>query len=167
MYKDYIKIIEGELFNGIGRAADMCWVHFGETIQVNDYKGDIVEKGTYALHLQCPWRIIKKEEQQIISLGSYDIYEPKSTMEWSEDFDWDVQGMNLFDEKLSAIKIYEKVIHIKSVKINTLNDLKIIFSNECILETFINSSTDNECWRFFKCNSHENHLIATGRSLGL
>lgn len=72
-----------------------------------------------------------------------------SQIEWNESFDWDVQGNNLFDEKVK--KIFSSVdINVDYVSVSVNNDLKVGFSNSLILETFINVSSEIECWRFFE-----------------
>jgi len=76
---NYMKIIEGELLREIGRAADMCWISFGKTIKVKDYRGDEELKGTYALHLQLPWRITDENTENII-IASSDMYEFNNTL---------------------------------------------------------------------------------------
>ncbi|KMZ54871.1 hypothetical protein [Dorea sp. D27] len=156
----FIKELEGQAFRKIGRASDMCWISFGKTIIVKDYKGNDVEKGTYALHIQCPWRIIKNSTQKLL-LTSNDIYEPSSNLQWTEEFDWDRMGNNLFDENVKQWND-ENGIYVLNVDISQLGDIRINLSNGMTFESFLNISTDDEAWRFFKCNSKDKHMICSG-----
>lgn len=40
----------------IGRAAAMCWIHFGRPVEIN-LRGRKRILGEFALELDCPWRI--------------------------------------------------------------------------------------------------------------
>lgn len=142
----------------MGRASDLCWILFGKRILDKDKKGNTIEKGEYSLHLQCPWRLRSKADSQI-KLASGDIYEPNSKTTWSPDFNWDILGNNLFDEKVQHFFAGNKIISVKSVLITQTNDLQIEFSNEFILECFVNMSPNTECWRFFRYNS-DAHMVA-------
>lgn len=156
----FIKELEGQAFRKIGRASDMCWISFGKTIIVKDYKGNDVEKGTYALHIQCPWRIIKNSTQKLL-LTSNDIYESSSNLQWTEEFEWDRMGNNLFDENVKQWND-ENGIYVLNVDISQLGDIRINFSNGMTFESFLDISTDDEAWRFFKCNSKDKHMICSG-----
>lgn len=154
-----LNILINKRLQGIGRAGDMCWISFGELIKMKNYKGDIVEKGEYALHLQCPWRI--KDFNSKIILASRDIYEPNSKISWNDNFEWDIKGNNLFDENINKMFLDKNSILVKKVSISLNNDLTIIFSNKLVLECFTNISSEQECWRFFKTGA-DMHLIASG-----
>jgi len=159
-----MKILEGERFRSIGRASDMCWISFGQTIKVKDYKGNEKEKGTYALHLQSPWRIIDQSTEKII-IASSDIYEPNTSLQWSEEFEWDKMGSNLFDEKVEKWNNEQDVVYVLSVNANNFGDIEMKFSNDFIFNSFMNMSSDEEGWRFLKCGSDEHHMIGTGRGI--
>jgi len=144
----------------IGRASNLCWMMFGETFIEKDIFGKEVEKGEFSLHLQCPWRI-RDTINSVIKLASGDMYEPNSNMEWSENFEWDIQGNNLFDEKVKNLFPKDIPVYVKSAAVLENGDLTILFSNMFVLECFINISTAQECWRFFKCGDKE-HLVVCG-----
>ena len=140
----------------IGRACDLLWLGLGEDIDYIDYKGRTSKKSEYALHLQCPWRI-KNAEGRIV-VASYDMYEPNSTIEWFEDFDWDIQGNNLYDEKIE-IWFKEKDRFVIAYELQTDLDLIVTFDDGNSLEIFMNKTTDTEYWRFF---NSENHVVVSG-----
>lgn len=146
----------------IGRAGDLCWMLFGSSFKEKNVLGKEVEKGEYSLHLQCPWRIRDMEDSSI-KLASGDIYEPRSSIEWNENFNWDVQGNNLFDEKVEHLFSKEKMILVEKISVLEDGDLEMIFSNKFVLECFIAISIKEECWRFFKHGSKK-HLIIYGNT---
>lgn len=154
-----ISVLERKQFLSIGRASDLLWIKFGERAMDQKAEAGGMKRREYALDIQCPWRIKDKSNSGII-LASYDIYEPNSQIEWNESFDWDVQGNNLFDEKVK--KIFSSVdINVDYVSVSVNNDLTVGFSNGLILETFINVSSEIECWRFFEKGKDE-HLVIYG-----
>jgi len=155
------KII-GEKIKKIGRTADMMWVCFGKDVNTVNYKGESVVKTKYSFNIQCSWRI--KNEKQIL-FASNDIYKPNSLTEQTDDFDWDIQGNNLFDEKSKTwLKQIDNHYIIEAV-LNSCNDLFLTLSNGDVLETFIDTSEDDECWRLLDYG--ENHIVVTGSDVQL
>ena len=138
---------------GIGRASNMLWAHFGELLQVKNYRGIDMEKGEYALHIQCPWRFMKNH---VIILGSNDFYVP--TRENENNFDWQIIGHSVFDK--SAQKISNEVcpVKVKNVEVDVIGNLRIYLEQEIILEAFPVNSTIEESWRFIN-NLTGEHII--------
>ena len=95
---EYLDRIIGEPVSCIGRVSNMVWIGIGKNVMTVDRKGREKEKTEYALHIQSPWRIINKKKEEIV-MASSDMYSPRTGMDYSEDFDWEPQGNNLFDEK--------------------------------------------------------------------
>lgn len=146
---DFINVLLNQPILKVGRACNLYWMLFGNSFKEKNASGKEVEKGEYSLHLQCPWRIRNTIDSKI-KLASGDIYEPSSNVKWDEEFDWDIQGNNLFDEKVEYLFPKDKVIFVESVSVLESGDLEIVFSNKLILECFIAISINEECWRFFK-----------------
>lgn len=147
---EYIDILVDKKLADIGRAANMVWVCF-------EGNGEL-----WNLHIQSSWRIFNKERQEI-KLASSDIYQPNSQMKCMEKFDWEVQGENLFDEK-SAIWLKEnKGLCVNNIGINMWGDLRVFFSNDDVLDVFVNTSEYVECWRLFeKSRKDTRHFVVTG-----
>ena len=145
----------------IGRASNMLIVGVGKAYNVRDIKDNAVKKSQLALHVQSSWRITNRQKKDII-VASSDFYSPCSLIEWSNDFEWDVLGNNLFDEKAKEWFSINQEIYVKEHKINSWGDLLLLFSNGDSLEVFVNSSDDSECWRIFGFNSDKEHLVITG-----
>ncbi|GKI16233.1 hypothetical protein CE91St44_27180 [Oscillospiraceae bacterium] len=160
---DFLNELLNQPLLKIGRASDLFWMLFGNSILDSFQENKTTEKFEYALHLQCPWRIRSKGDSQI-QLASDDIYQPTSLIKWSPEFDWDVQGNNLFDEKAQKLFSDNNLVFVKRVSISKNNDLQLEFSNHLILECFVNTSTFEECWRFFRQNG-DRHLVAKGSIL--
>jgi hypothetical protein len=157
--KDFISSLCGEPVLNVGRASDMAWFSFGEKIKDLDSYGKEVIKSSLALHLQCPWRMIDKRHEQVL-FGSYDMYEPNTSTVWTKEFDWDIQGINLFDEKAKIWINANNDLHITSINYLAFGDLKVTFSNNSFLEVLINTSAAVECWRFL--HYKKRHLIQKG-----
>ena len=143
-----IKNLLGLKLYNIGRASDMCWMIFSSE------KEDIF----YSLHLQCPWRIRKKNN---LLLSNLDIYELSSNLVMSGE-EWDDSKKTLFDEKVEKLSFINK-IKIDNIVIKEMNDLSILLSDSSVIECFVNDS-QYECWRFFK-KGDEQHLVVTGQGI--
>ena len=48
---------------------------------------------------------------------------------------------------------------------NSVGDLKIDFSNGYVLEIFIDTSEEEECWRILKMESDEKHYVVYGKGV--
>ena len=162
---NYLKLLLNQPLLAIGRASNMLWVGFGKEIECTNFRGQKVKKSSIALHVQSSWRIIDTKRKEIIVAQS-DFYFPNRLLKEMVEFNWDVQGNNLFDEKSSNWFKRTSGIYISNYKINTWGDLLLIFSNSDALEVLINSSDDAECWRLFECNSDKPHLAVTGKGVG-
>ena len=153
----------GKKIYRVGRAAAMCWIHIGKPVKIMT-RSEMRVVGEYALHIDCPWRLLTKYRSEIV-LGSADIFCPSSSNEQDQNFVWDVQGNNLFDEK--AERIFSKLseIIIQSAEMSPINDLTLTLSNGLLLQCYVNQSSDEECWRLFKPNQNAGDLIVTGQGI--
>jgi hypothetical protein len=155
-----LKKIIGLPLKKAGRACDLTWFGFGELIKKNDKRHGASEVAEYALHVQCAWRLTDFEK---ILVASTDMYIPNSKIKYNHDFDWDVQGANRVDEQLEALFSRLKTeLTVKNVTVNKFGDIKIFLSDNILLEAFLDSSTDDEAWRFFRRGVDTEHLVATG-----
>lgn len=150
--KERINKIKGAKNIKIGRSADLIWIAM---------KG--VDGKDYALHMQTFFRFCNNEEVLITDM---DKYQPISPMTDNEDFNWDVKGNNLLDKWCDEFnKNLSDSIVINSIEINNFNDLKICFSNSITLTVFVDTTSNDECWRFFVWRGEERHLVITGRGI--
>lgn len=172
-----LSILVGKRLNWIGRAAAMASLGFGDPVLMER----IVRKedgtfGTekqmippYALHIDGIYRLICGEQ---VFLGKGDVFEPASGQQNKEDFDWesfewDIIGNNRYDE------IGEKLLEtssppliVEKVSVNRLGDLSIHLTNGFKLEALIDTSGEEECWRFFEVGNEDSpHLVVTGQGI--
>lgn len=131
---DEMRVLIGAELTDIGRAANMVWLIFV-----------IDEQTEYSLHLQCPFRFVRNER---ILVAAGDLYIPATSYigEYS-DFDYDVQGNNLFDERSVLLKCG---CHVMNCIIGSHNDLIINMTEDVSLNCFMDSSASEEQWRFFR-----------------
>ena len=157
--------IKNQQFRYIGRAGNLAWLGFGEDVICKNYKGENRIKSRYALHIQCPFRITLREKKK---LGSYDMYEPNSTINCSDDFKWNESGKNLYDEKASMItqELSLNDIRVVDVNSNEMGDLVIRLSNGWIIEAFTNSSSEMEEWRIFETGNLNKHFTVMTKNDG-
>lgn len=161
----YIDRIIGKPVCSIGRASNMLWIGIGETFTTVNRRGMECRKSTYALHVQCQWRIVNSEKKEIL-LAASDMYSPRKGAEFQEGFDWELRGNNLFDEKSQDWLKGIRPIIIK-YEINEWGDLVLFFENHDKLQIYNTSSDDSECWRLFRPNSEEPHLVVYGSGIEL
>lgn len=156
-----LKKLIGLPFRKAGRACDLTWFGFGELIKKEDKRhGGALEVTEYALHVQCAWRLTDFEK---ILVASTDMYMPNSEIKYNHDFDWDVQGANRVDEQLEALfSRLRTELTVNNVTVNKFGDIKIFLSENILLEAFLDSSTEDEAWRFFRSGVDAEHLVATG-----
>lgn len=159
----YLNQIRSKQLRDIGRAANIIWLNFIDKSIDKKYEEDI-QSSMLCLHVQCPCRMVDKEDRKII-FASSDIYVPNSTIEWSMNFEWDIQGNNLFDEKSKKWLLSNEMIFINDYKFNIFGDLKLILSNGNIFEILINSTSNHECWRLFEKNSNKDHFVVSGQKV--
>lgn len=154
MKEELDKILD-KTMPSMGRAADLFWIVFGKDILVEDYKGNKVEKNEYAIHIQCPWRLLKDNN---LILGSRDIYIPKEGIEESE-FDYESFGMSLFDEKVKGIESELLPLHVESISTDSTGGFKIVFNHCFVLEVMPDSSAEIEFWRFIDFNTRKHYVL--------
>lgn len=150
---DEIKILIGKKIRKIGRSGNMVWILIGNEIMQDNQKR---RKYEYALHLQCPWRIEEMGKKEIL-VADDDIYSPKKDVEWSNDFNWDIQGNNAFDEKVTEL-FNNREYTICDCSQSCFNELEIKCIEGIRLVTFLNSSSNLENWRLLD-NVNRKHIV--------
>jgi hypothetical protein len=153
-----LAIIKGLKVRRIGRAANLIWI------------GIEGEGGKeYCLHLQTFFRFCDREK---VLITDSDKYHPTAAVSSEqsfdeETFDWDVQGINRFDEWAQAFneKYFDDLV-VEDVRMNTFGDLTILFNHDISLTAYLEVTSDEECWRFFVWHSEDPHLVVTGEHCG-
>lgn len=141
-----VKRIIGSKFNRIFRCLDMLMLNLGNDI--NDLNNRSVPE--YSFHVQTQWRFIKENK---ILLASRDIYLPYNPQINEREWEYDIGGRA--DNESSIFDVIQKTFSdnftdavVSDVEINLLGDLKIIFSNGIIFETFTPSMREDEFYCF-------------------
>lgn len=147
------------------RAADMACFQFGAHRQVTNSRGETVEVGEYALHLQCPWRITKGDQVVIAAL---DVYKPRedNQADDSSDFDWDHEE-NLLEERAKSIfgnGMREYVV--QRVEAGNGGALTMVLQGGLWFEIVPSDSTKGEHWRLFQPRTDNEHFVVTGGGIG-
>ena len=147
----------------MGRAVDLAWFEFGSRRTVKGWKGVEKEVGDYALHVQCPWRIILRDK---IVIGRGDIFcTPEESDEPTPpDFDW--QKGNRFDRIAEEFCQGEsQQLLVQAVNTGEVGRLAIVLERGYKLEVFPHDSDNAEHWRFFKPYVEGPHLVFSGKGL--
>ena len=150
--------------SNMGRASDLVWFHFGPQRTVaNHFSGKPQVVAEWALHVQCPWRIVGPAN---IELASADMYYPTTTEGKVDldDFDWDRPGKNLLDEKVAILLAsrHDAPFVITHIEIDRVGSLKLLLDTTHSLEVFPSSSLPREQWRFFQPYQETPDLVLTG-----
>lgn len=157
----YLNRVLNKQIRVMGRASNMLWIGIGEKVMSANRRGEEVEKSEFALHVQSTWRIINTEKKEIL-LASSDFYSPREETISNKNFEWDIQGNNLFDKKAPVWLQKVKPVFIEQYKLNRWGDLLLVLSNGERIEIYVDASDNTECWRMLDSNNKNEHLVMTG-----
>jgi|LSQX01.2.fsa_nt_gb hypothetical protein len=147
----------------IGRTGNVLWINFANP-KIDNAAEKIEADNIFTIRIFSDCRMIDQEKREIV-FGSSDLYDNKAGTEWSEDFDWNVQGANQYDEQVKKWLAANKDVYVEKIKFNVLRDLRLLLSNGHIFEIFVTLSSEDECWRFFEENSNRDHFVVTRKDL--
>lgn len=139
-----------------GRAANMQWFQFGARRSRTDRRGVTREIGTYALHVECAWRVVG----------------PEGVVVGAADVDYDVEGALLeiresaerstrLDARLKRLLDSEELRVIK-IDVSDLTFVKITLSAGHVLELVPMDSLPSEQWRLLKNVEPAHHWVVSG-----
>jgi hypothetical protein len=144
------------------RAADMATFQFGRRIQVRAHDGRSKEVGEYALHVQCDWRVVKRNA---ILVGSRDLYYPAGYVGGGDipvQFNWD-RDANRRDELLRALFADEtKSFTVRKVVVGNAGACLIELEDDISLEIFPDDSSEDEHWRVFATQDSTKEIVIGG-----
>lgn len=149
-----IQRIKGCYLCRIQRICDMIGLYFSDICldEGHDLKDEI-----YGLHIQCWVRMI---ENNRVTACSEEMYVPVDTN--CDSFQYDVDE-SVFDVSRRNFVNSHRNILIEQVCVERNGDLKLIFSDESIIQIIVNK-TDNEdeLWRFMMLTEeNQPHIIRT------
>ncbi len=146
----------------IGRAGGLIWFAFGVERREVLRKGRKKIVSEYSLHVQCPWRIRKRNK---IIVGYGDRSYPSGDDPYREysEIEPDKIGDNQLDQRtLKFLGDHEQSpLIVRSVKADAGGSIYITFNQGYTLEVFPSSSLSTEYWRFFRPASEEDHFVVT------
>ncbi|MFO0330374.1 MAG: hypothetical protein ACK514_03420 [Bacteroidota bacterium] len=141
------------------RAANMECLKFGQHFITDKVDGQL-NIGEFALHLQCPWRIVNGQK---ILIGSCDVYEQADqNAKYDPNFEWDKADVNLRDKKIKEL-IEKEILTLEKVETDDLGGFELVFNNNFSLSTFPSISLEFEYWRLLDNRSTPNkHFVVGG-----
>ena len=114
------------------------------------------DKESYVLQVQAAWRI-KDKNTKTIAVAQMDVF-----MQSEENKEITIFGIKIKNLKN---KIENKIVTLCSM--NDYGDLKIDIGDNYILEIFIDTSEEEECWRIQKYESDEKQYVFYGKIGGI
>jgi hypothetical protein len=156
-----LRILEGLPLWAIGRVPGLAWFRFGGQRVIQTRRGTNTV-GDYALHVQCTWRLSGPSS---IVVGWNDLFYRAGANPYADldNFDWEVQGANRFDERISAFLAQHASAPLKVVwvRLEKFGGIAIGLGRNYAIEIFPNTSLSGEIWRLFRPGSEERHLVVT------
>jgi hypothetical protein len=141
----------------IGRAADLLWVHFGELREIPDRKGGTRTVGKWALHVQCPWRIVRPPT---ILIARGDCFYASDS---DEPYDWDAGRESGFDRRAAPLnhEFESSPPRVAAVAVDAVGGFSLRLDGGQVFEVFPDDSTgsDSEHWRIFRPGRDERHFV--------
>ena len=141
-----LNLLTNKRLSKLGHAANMLWISFGQDIMVTDYRGKQKCVGEYALHIQCPWRITRKQDVLLSSRDMISLLENDSA--------------NSFESKCAYLCSYlkENTELVESVHMNCFGDITIQCTNIQI-DSFVCTSGVCESWRLIDFTSGTHYVM--------
>jgi hypothetical protein len=134
-----ISIIAGSTFAEIGRVGATAILGFGRSVSWPlKSRATEVSGSEYALHVQCPFRIVQGHR---IILGSEDMKRIRRTGE-TEEVAYD-RGAEAVEEILRS-----RPVTVHSVSVFPVGDLHLELDSSIRIEVFPASPSKEEAWRF-------------------
>lgn len=141
----------------IGRAADLLWVHFGEMREVPDRKGGTRTVGEWALHVQCPWRLIRAPRILVARRDCF--YEADS----DAHYDRDGGGESRFDRLAKPLNLQfeNSPPRVELIMVDSVGGFTLHLAGCYDFEVFPDESTGSDCehWRLFQPGSEQEHFV--------
>jgi hypothetical protein len=145
---------------GLGRAANMAWLAFGQVREVNVHGHPIIA-GQWALHISCVWRLCQRGN---IVVAYRDFYYDASG-EPLGDNAWDGIGASHFDQQ--AVKLNAEFEAnpptVVAVGVDDVGGFSLSFDDDYRLDAFPDQAIRievSEHWRLFQPGASLPHFVA-------
>jgi hypothetical protein len=144
----------------IGAASTLLWIHFGQETTVTNRRGGTKTVGTWAIHIQCPWRIVS---QQGIFTGSGDLWEPAVLGNDGRDELFDAnKDTRRFDVQIKRFLSDAQGALVKKIAVDDSGGFRLFLERSYVIEVFPICSQEIECWRLFQPGKSEDHFGVSG-----
>ncbi|CDZ34664.1 Hypothetical protein NGAL_HAMBI1145_24480 [Neorhizobium galegae bv. officinalis] len=156
------QVLVGLPLSIVRNAADMKVFHFGEIQPHPSGRGTV---GPYALHIQCPWRLVAKDK---VLTGTSDRFVGPS--EGTEVNDDDPRSGNLqlvriasrlkgFDETTKSFVNTTAQLVVMAANADNFGGADLLLSGDCRLQIFPDGSLEED-WRFVELQGR--HIAIKG-----
>lgn len=150
-----------------GRSADVVWFDFGwqRHIQLSRTDGRKVMVGEYVIDTECAWHIAGPTGIVVASRDR--LYPAGDPYQDLLNFEWDNQGMNRCDERLSGFMVEHESfpLIVQSVTSNNWGGVNLSLTDGFFLEIFPDDSLDREYWRLYKPHTRGKHFVVTAHGI--
>ena len=163
---DALSVLNGLPMWAAGRAGPLLWLHFGGTHEfVDRYRANEAKTvGDYALHIDCPWRIVQRD---VVVVGALDRFSPGDGQE-DDDFDWNHSRDTRWDRRLQQFmeRYGTSGPIVRAIEMRGAGAFALRFDDEVSLDVLPNRSTDGEYWRLFEPYRETPHVVVIGDTTG-
>lgn len=167
-----LECLIGLSFWGAGRTLNLLSFQFGPRQKRISWRdGRESEVGTYALHVQCAWRIVRGGRILAASDDRFRDWDDEDEVVYHVDgeaYVWSKSSSTLLDQLLSRFfgQCEQTPIFVQTVQVDDLGGVIITLSDGITLTLFPNASADDEeYWRFFRPGKDEPHLVVTAQGI--
>lgn len=134
-----------------------------EVVDLFNHRGTV---GTYALHVQCTWRIT---DPTGILVGWNDRYFPRGSDHFAgrDAFDYDVPGSSRCDERIATFFAVRarNLPMVDSIQGDKQGGFRLTMTDAVALEVFPDTTVDSELWRLFQPETGSEHFVVTGQGI--
>lgn len=139
----FLESLVGVPLSGLGRVLSMGVFNYGNQVSRADGSTEQIESGSeFALHVQCPFRLIRGG---VIVLGSVDMHTYATP-----DAEGDRQS--IYDLKAALIDrgVQQSPAFVVAAFVNEPGDLRVEMTDDLALEVFPADSVGRESWRLLR-----------------
>ncbi len=162
-YQIHMENFKGRTIDNISRTKHLVHITLGEPVEGVEETIRTVKTGGICINVECSCRMVNGERSKII-FASNDLFEPKKAVEWTSDFDWNVQGENLFDELSHKWLEKNEDVFVRDYRFNDFGDLALYLSNGDVFEAIVNVSWE-DAWWFYRLDEKSNGFVVTGEGI--
>ena len=150
-----LKPLIGKSWSSIGRSVDLVWLQFGQMRQVPSIDGGKKWVGEWALHLQCPWRVVRNERDFLASKDMWLDADGKPMARMPDD-----PFGTLFDDTVWWLRqnLPRNAPWIKSVATFETSGFVLLLSDLSKIE--VTTHGKGEQWRLFRPATEHPHFVA-------